>query len=132
MATAQPSTRGRDWTAFNPRAYLDVYYADIGAENYALLQFFVEAYHDVSADSVLLDFGSGPTIHALIAAAPRVKEIHLCDYLPANLDEVRQWLHGESGAFDWRPFVTTTLQLERGKPCSDAEAVQRERESARA
>jgi hypothetical protein len=118
----------RDWREFNPRAYLDEYYADIGAENNALLRFFVEAYRGVSADSVLLDFGGGPTIHALIAAAPRVREIHLCDYLAANLEEVRLWLRGESGAFDWRPFVKTTLQLERGTPCSDEEAVQRENE----
>ena len=103
-------------------------YAEIGAENLALLRFFVEAYQDVSPDSVLLDFGGGPTIYALIAAAPRVREIHVCDYLTANLDEVRQWLHREPEAFDWRPFVRTTLELEHGKPCRNADVAHRERE----
>jgi hypothetical protein len=30
----------KDWDDFNPRAYLDEYYADIGGENDALLRFY--------------------------------------------------------------------------------------------
>jgi hypothetical protein len=120
------ATTARDWTEFDPRAYLDEYYAEIGGENHALLQFLVDAYREVTGDGVLLDFGCGPTIYALIPAAPRVREIHLCDYLEVNLDEVRRWLRGEQGAFDWRPFVRATLEIERGERCSNADTLQRE------
>jgi hypothetical protein len=119
----------RDWTGFDARAYLDEYYAEIGAENHALLQFLVDAFREVPGDGALLDFGGGPTIYALIVAAPRVGEMHHCDYLPANLDQVRRWLRGDRDAFDWRPFVRTTLELESGVPCSDAAILQREMET---
>jgi hypothetical protein len=102
----------RDWSAFSPQAYLHEYYADIGAENLALLQFLQRAFRDVPQDSLLLDFGGGPTIYTLITASRRVSEIHFCDYLESNLEAVQQWLHGRFGAFDWTHFVKTTLVLE--------------------
>ena len=81
-----------DWARFDPTAYLEEYYADLGAENLALLRFLEEAYRDLPSNCVLLDFGGGPTIYPLIAAASRVEEIHFTDYLDSNLEEVRKWL----------------------------------------
>jgi NNMT/PNMT/TEMT family len=121
-------TLTRDWAEFDPRAYLNEYYADLGDENRALVQFFVEAYRSIPPNSMLLDFGGGPTIYPLIAAVTRVKEIHFCDYLELNLREVQTWLRGEVSAFDWRAFVRMTLELEKGRPCSAAEILQREAE----
>src|SRR5262245_17505565 len=118
----------RDWTEFDPTAYLKEYYADLGAENRALLHFFVEAYQDIPPDSVLLDFGGGPTIYPLIAAATKVKEVHFSDYLEANLHEVRKWLRGDASAFDWHAFIRATLELEKGSVCSASEIAQREAE----
>lgn len=118
----------KDWAEFDPIAYLNEYYADLGDENRALLQFFVEAYRDVASNSRLLDFGGGPTIYPLIAAVNKVQEIHFCDYLESNLHEVQKWLQGEASAFDWHPFVSMTLELEKGRPCSVAEIAQRETE----
>lgn len=116
----------RDYTQFDPRAYLREYYSDIGGENYALLEFFVGAYRTLPANSTLLDFGGGPTLYQLIAAVSHVKTIHFCDYLVANLAEVLKWLRHGSAAFNWRPFVQATLEIERGHSCSDAAVLQRE------
>jgi hypothetical protein len=118
----------RDWSRFNPKDYLREYYSDLGAENQALLRFFADAYRDVPSDAVLLDFGGGPTIYPLIAAAARVKEIHFSDYLEANLQEVRNWIRRDPSAFDWQPFVRTSLQLETGRQCSGADIARREQE----
>jgi hypothetical protein len=121
----------RDWSRFDPQDYLREYYCDLGPENRALTRFFAEAYRDVAPDAVLLDFGGGPTIYPLIAAAPRVREIHFSDYLEANLREVRAWIAGESSAFDWQPFVRLSLELEAGNACSDADVERREAELRR-
>lgn len=39
-----------------------------------------------------IDIGCGPTVHHAFPLAPFIREIHLADYLPANLAEVRLWL----------------------------------------
>ncbi|MFI3156608.1 MAG: guanitoxin biosynthesis pre-guanitoxin forming N-methyltransferase GntF [Methylococcaceae bacterium] len=101
-----------DWKRFTPRDYLQEYYVDVSPENLALLQFAVKAFQIIPSNGVLLDFGGGPTIYPLIAAAKHVKEIHFCDYLDVNLNEVRLWLQGHHSAFDWQEFVKVTLNLE--------------------
>jgi len=105
------------WTRFDPVAYLDEYYGDIGEENLALLRFCAETYAHVPRGGVLLDFGGGPTIYPLIAAASRVDEIHCADYLDSNIDQVERWLGGDPGAFDWTAFIAKTLELE-GRDCT--------------
>jgi hypothetical protein len=49
-------------------------------------------------------------------------EIHLGDYLPANLAEIQRWIDREPGAHDWQPFVRYTLQCE-GVSCPTDEDV---------
>ena len=115
----------QDWQEFNPRAYLQEYYSDLGGENSALLRFFVDAYKVIPHNSSLLDFGGGPTIYPLIGAANKVKEIHLYDYLQANLTEVLQWLRRKKVAFNWQPFVSATLELEKGRPCTPSDVAER-------
>jgi len=102
----------RDWSVFSPQAYLQDYYADMGAENLAIMQFLVRSFRDIAPDSTLLDFGGGPTIYTLITASARLREIHFCDYLEANLQAVQKWLYGDDDAFDWTHFIKTTLVLE--------------------
>lgn len=113
---------------FDAQAYLREYYGDIGAENLALLRFLVNGLRSVSPDSLMLDFGSGPTIYSLITASVRVKEIHVCDYVESNLDEVRKWLRRDPTAFNWREFIETTLELE-GKDNSPRSVFLREQET---
>ncbi len=102
----------RDWSIFNAQAYLQEYYADIGSENLAILNFLVSALREVSPQSVLLDFGGGPTVYSLIASASHAREIHFCDYLDSNLEQVRMWLECHPQSFDWTEFIETTLALE--------------------
>lgn len=116
-----------DWAQFDPTAYLDQYYGDLGTENLALLRFLVEAYQDLPPGGLLLDFGGGPTIYPLISAASRVEEIHFSDFLDANLEEVRKWLAADPAAFDWTAFVKVALELETGTAPSDSEIALRER-----
>ncbi len=116
----------KNWKDFNPRDYLHEYYADVGPENFALLQFAVKAFRAIPSGGLMLDFGGGPTIFPLIAAANRVREIHFCDYLDANLKEVRRWLNNEPSAFDWREFIRVTLSLESPGNCTGQAVFQRE------
>jgi hypothetical protein len=132
-ATGGRDTRGilpfppaKDWQEFDPKAYLREYYSDLETENSALVQFFVDVYKTIPNASSLLDFGGGPTIYSLIGAVNKVKEIHICDYLEANLSEILQWLRGDKNAFDWQPFVSATLTLEKDRPCTPSDIAERE------
>lgn len=97
---------------FNPRDYLEEYYSEVGLENSAILEFLVNAYKDLPSSSKLLEFGGGPTIYPLIAAAPRVKEIHFAEYLTENLREVELWRNQPKEGFNWNKFIMKTLKLE--------------------
>ena len=60
----------------------------------------------------MLLFGVGPTLHHVFLAAEKASEIHLGDYLPANLREIERWLRRDPAAHNWRPFVRYTLECE--------------------
>lgn len=122
MAGPSPT---QDWDQFDPAAYLDEYYGDIGSENLALLRFLAETYRGIPKGGVLLDFGGGPTIYPLISAVTRVDEIHFSDYLEANLEEVRRWISADPAAFDWDAFIRKALELETGATCTDTEVERR-------
>ncbi len=115
----------QDWTHFDPVAYLDEYYGDLGPENLALLEFMAETYELLPKGGTLLDFGGGPTLYPLISAANRVDEIHFADYLEANLEEVRRWILCDPTAFDWNPFIRKAIELESGQICSEESVDQR-------
>lgn len=102
----------RDWSDFSARDYLQEYYADMGGENVALVQFLVDAFRRVQPTMTVLDFGGGPTLYTLIAAANKVQSIDFCDYLQSNLDEINRWLQNDPSTFDWTHFITKTLELE--------------------
>ena len=65
-----------------------------------------------SPDEPVLLFGVGPTLHHVFLTAGTAAEIHLAEYLPANLREIERWLVGAPDAHDWRPFVEYTLECE--------------------
>ena len=118
------------WAHFDARAYLNEYYSDLGSENMAFLNYYVRFFASLPDNAVnttkLLDFGSGPTIYPLIAAATKVNEIHVCDYLEPNLAELNLWLSGDRSAFDWREFVKTTIEMETSATPTDREIAARE------
>jgi hypothetical protein len=111
---------------FDPLLYLNEYYADLGEENLELLRFYVDAFRNIPAKGVMLDFGSGPTVYSLISAVAKVKEIHIAEYLEANRLELRKWLQKDDGAFNWRPFVRAALEIEHDGQCSEFDILRRE------
>lgn len=98
-----------DWV---PAEYLADYYGRVEPDELATIAFLVEAMRRAERDRPVLFFGVGPTLHHVFATAEVASEIHLGDYLPANLDEIRRWLERRPGAHDWRPFVRYTLACE--------------------
>jgi hypothetical protein len=112
-----------DWV---PREYLADYYSTIEPDERRTIAFFVDAMRDVRPGEPILFFGVGPTLHHVFLAAGKASEIHLGDYLPANLREIERWIARDPGAHDWRPFVRYTLECEGFACPSEAEIAERE------
>ncbi len=118
-----------------PQEYLSDYYRIVEADERATIAFFVDAMRTVEADQPVLLFGVGPTLHHVFLAADVASEIHLAEYLPANLQAIERWLTAAPDAHDWGPFVGYTLQCE-GVTCPtdgqvrDREAVVRSKVTA--
>jgi hypothetical protein len=111
-----------DYTPFNPRMYLQEYYADLGAENIELLNFFDRAYSYIFSQikrARVLEFGGGPTIYQLISAAKYLVSIDFSDYLNVNLQELTAWLHDDPKQFPWDAFIGYALMRE-GDPSTPA------------
>ena len=111
----------REW---NPREYLRQYYSQdfIPDDEEAIYQRLI-AYLQRRRRTFarVLEFGCGPTVHHLTPLAPWADEIHLADYLPENLDEVKRWLREETEAFDWDINVRRALEIETGRTVTTEE-----------
>jgi hypothetical protein len=116
----------KNWEEWRARSYLIDHYLDICSENSGLMQFMVNVFRSIPPGGRLLEFGCGPTINATFPVVNHVSEIHQCDYLDANLDEVKRWLMGEPSAFDWSEYVKLTLTLENGAQPDAQSIAQRE------
>lgn len=103
---------------FISKAYLRTYYSKIGSENHGLLNFFAKIFKNIEGKSRMLEFGGGPCVFSLIAAAPKVKDIHFSDYLDHNLSEVKLWQEDLPSAFNWDKFFRRVLYLEGYKKVS--------------
>lgn len=112
-----------DWV---PKAYLTEYYSAVEADELHTIAFFVDAIRHSEPDEPVLFFGVGPTLHHVFLAGARASEIHLADYLPANLREIERWISRDPDAHDWRPFVRYTLECEGVAAPTDEEIALRE------
>ncbi len=99
-------------TEWVPREYLNDYYCAVEADERATIAFFVNAMRHAEPGQPVLLFGVGPTLHHVFLTALTAAEIHLAEYLPANLHEIERWLVGAPEAHNWRPFVEYTLECE--------------------
>lgn len=105
-----PTQTGRDYiAAFDPKEYLQECYDGPDDEHRFNIEFLVEAVRQLPTGLMVLEVGGGPTLHSVAAIAPHAREIHVCDYVPANLAEIRLWLDQQAEAFDWRPFIQVAL-----------------------
>jgi NNMT/PNMT/TEMT family len=77
-----------DWV---PQQYLADYYTVVEPDERETIAFFADAIKQAPADQPVLIFGSGPALHHVFLAAPHASELHLADYLPANLEEIERW-----------------------------------------
>lgn len=101
-----------DYTKFDTQAYLHDYYSHLEADAIDTMRFLVEGCRSLPPVEKLLDYGCGPGIYQLLPTIPKVNEIHLRDYLDANLNEIRKWVNREPDAFSWSPFTQNVLELE--------------------
>ncbi|XP_068936055.1 nicotinamide N-methyltransferase-like [Petaurus breviceps papuanus] len=113
------STKDAYLNHFSPRTYLQTYYTfgpSASKENQILMHVLRKLSETFSLGRVkgdlLIDIGTGPTIHQLLSVCESFKEIVATDYTDQNRKEVIQWLKKEPGAFDWSPVVKYVCELE--------------------
>jgi hypothetical protein len=109
-----------------PKDYLRTYYSELESDEVETIKFFVDAMKKVDSTGPVLFFGTGPTLHHVFLTAPKAAEIHLVDYLPENLQEIKKWVDKEEDAHDWSPFVKYTLQCEGNSSPTDEDINERE------
>jgi hypothetical protein len=109
-----------------PREYLADYYRTVEPDELETIAFFVDAMREARPGEPILLFGVGPTLHHVFLAAEKASELHLADYLPANLREIERWIQRDPTAHDWRPFVRYTLQCEGITDPTDEQVAARE------
>jgi len=102
------------WDCWNPRDYLNTYFLNLGQDSFENLKFLVNELKKFNGKPKkrILDFGSGPTIFAGIAAIPYASTIHMCDYLDSNVNEIKKWLISEKDSFNWSTYIKHILELE--------------------
>lgn len=94
---------------WNPTEYLAEYYSEVEADEQYTLRFLMQEFKKLTGQPIALEFGIGPTVHHILPLSPYVSEIHVADYLPANLAEVRKWQAEQAGAHNWQPFTEFIL-----------------------
>lgn len=119
-----------DAELFIPAIYNKTYYSEVMEDEARLIDWQAITLHQTIVEhlgqagleqfSCQWEAGSGPAVHHLFALEKYSETIHLSDYLPQNLDEIRKWVRGDADAHDWRPFVEKILQAEGIKPTEAA------------
>ena len=105
--------------AFEPSAYLERYYNNTAGRVQHTLRCYHDAFQTLPNDLKVLDYGSGPVILSAISAATKACEIVLSDYADENRKTLRQWLDGDSAAFDWSPHFDFVVRELEGKGTRD-------------
>ena len=111
---------------FQPAVYVKQYYEYLGDENRAILKFLWRQFQRCPEDADMLDFGCGPTIYQFIAAAPKVRTIHVADSLDTNFKAIQDWVAGKPEVFSWREYIRETLAIENSAAVSSADIHERE------
>jgi hypothetical protein len=113
------------------RDYLRTYYCQPPThDEQAVLSFLSRHYPKIQAAPCAIEIGCGPTVHHVLPLAPYVSEIHMADYLPDNLEQVRLWKENAPGAHCWNPYTSLTL-VQEGAPAGPADVQRREQDTRR-
>lgn len=100
------------WKQWNPRQYLADFYDSVDADEIETIAFLTDIAQRIPKDSVVLEFGSGPTLHHIFPFAPIVSEIHMADLIESNLSEIQTWISNDPEAHHWDPFIKYALSCE--------------------
>ncbi len=117
-----PTITPNNYNDFDPRRYLEEYYATVVPENRELLRFLVESFESLPPDLDVLDFGGGPCLYTALTAARTAGTIIHAEYLTGNRHEVDSWQRAVPAAFDWSETIHAILELERIEPTTAAVA----------
>jgi NNMT/PNMT/TEMT family len=126
-ASSAPSYSGFD--AWDAKAYLREYYSSVMPDERYALEFLVDSMRGVGDLPLALDIGSGPCVHHAFPLVPKVREIHLADYVAGNREELQLWMARSRQAHDWTAFAAETLRLEQGKRPTAAQVRAREQQA---
>ena len=122
-STHQDEDFARD--SFIPSVYNKTYYSTVMQDEAALI-----AWQSNELDGILkkhlanlklkhfpimLDAGSGPSAHHIIALSRYVKKIRVADFMPENLAEIEKWVIKDPQAHNWNLFTKTILEHEGNK-----------------
>lgn len=113
----------KEWV---PKDYLSTYYSEVEPDEIETIKFFADSIKRTDHKDPVLIFGTGPTLHHVFLTATKATEIHVADYLPENLREIKKWVDKEEDAHDWKPFVRYTLQCEGIPSPTDEDITARE------
>ncbi|GAB4384276.1 MAG: hypothetical protein Kow00121_47520 [Elainellaceae cyanobacterium] len=109
---------------WSPQEYLSQYYSTdyITDDEKAIFKFIVGwLKQSQKTFNCSIDFGCGCTLHHVMPLLSYVKEIHMADYLPENLKEIRKWLDKEATAHSWDVYLHGVLEVEWGQQVSESE-----------
>ncbi len=101
-----------DFGQWDASDYLREYYSRVEADEQLTLEFLIQECRKLPRGGTAIDFGSGPTVHNLIALSPYVEHVDIADFVPQNLAQIRAWLNHEPGAHDWQSFTRHVLACE--------------------
>jgi NNMT/PNMT/TEMT family len=101
-----------DYSAWNPKDYLNEYYSEIMDDEKFCLEFLVESLQRLPLAKVALDFGSGPIISHILPLVAKAEEIHVSEHLESNRIELQKWLIDDIDSFSWKSSTLEILHLE--------------------
>jgi hypothetical protein len=104
-AELEPGNVLNFWDA---REYLEYYYAhrDVPDDEAEMFRFFVRGLADIGRHfEAGIELGCGPVLHRAAQVVPWVDRLDMADIQDENLEEIRRWLRGDPGAFDWSVYL---------------------------
>ena len=125
-ATTQPEANYNDWSDWNAKEYNKEYYSEITLDGRFLMEWVAESVALSPEVPLAIEFGSGPTILHMLPLAPKVREIHVAEYLAPNREEIQSWLERDPDVHDWGIFSEDFLRMEGNADPTDADIRQRE------
>ncbi len=127
----QPALPTADYSQWQAQDYFKTYYSEIVLpDEQAVLAYQIETLRQIEHPfGRALEYGCGPTLHRAIAAARYAFRIDMADWLPDNLEQVREWVGGGAGNDDWNRFTHYILRCEGETP--DPRRIERREEQTR-